>query len=200
LTRAEERFYDFLMQQTAARVAFGILLLVAPATAADIYVWRDQYGVSHYTTDLANVPPEFRSTAITVAKDWVRAAPPPEPAPVEQPTPKAEPSSSAVLTDEWRESLDVDYDAGYAAGMHDAGTTVITASSVAPVVQLMSFEPPRERLLPVFAPVFVQRQRHPHVVTDDEKRDRDEHRPFASAAGPPLLGAAGPSPYFPFGR
>lgn len=59
----------------------GAIVIIAAASpvAADIYVWRDDSGVSHYTNDLSNVPQEFRGDAITVAKDWARAEPPPEP-------------------------------------------------------------------------------------------------------------------------
>ena len=60
----------------------GVIVLIAAGSGparADIFVWRDAAGVSHYTNDLANVPPEYRAEAMTVAKDWTRAAPPPEP-------------------------------------------------------------------------------------------------------------------------
>jgi hypothetical protein len=60
----------------------GVIAFVVAGSGparADILVWRDASGVSHYTNDLANVPPEYRAEAITVAKDWARAAPPPEP-------------------------------------------------------------------------------------------------------------------------
>ncbi|MGH7819979.1 MAG: DUF4124 domain-containing protein, partial [Candidatus Binatia bacterium] len=85
------------MRASATLVALSLLVIAAPASG-DIYVWRDRAGVSHYTNDLANVPPEFRATAITVAKDWVRAEPAPEPIPAEEPTPSPEQPSSAVLT------------------------------------------------------------------------------------------------------
>ena len=63
----------------------GVAVIVAGVSEpamADILVWRDRAGISHYTNDIANVPPEYRAEAMTVAKDWARAQPPPEPVPV----------------------------------------------------------------------------------------------------------------------
>lgn len=61
----------------------GVVAIVGatPPVRADILVWRDSAGISHYTNDVANVPPEYRGDAMTVAKDWARAASPPDPAP-----------------------------------------------------------------------------------------------------------------------
>jgi hypothetical protein len=67
----------------------GVMAIVGvtPPARADILVWRDSAGISHYTNDLANVPPEYRDDAMTVAKDWAHAASPPEPAAAGVPVP-----------------------------------------------------------------------------------------------------------------
>ncbi len=55
------------------RVIFSILwigLLLGPAAAdAAIYGWQDLQGVAHYVSDPEDVPPEYRTQAITVVKD-----------------------------------------------------------------------------------------------------------------------------------
>ena len=60
----------------------GVIFLLAGmsgSAAADIIVWRDASGVSHYTNDVSNVPPEYQGEAMTVAKEWTRALPAAEP-------------------------------------------------------------------------------------------------------------------------
>ena len=58
-------------------VVRAIVLLAgfSGAAAADIIVWRDNSGVSHYTNDISNVPSEYRGEAMIVAKDWLRTRP-----------------------------------------------------------------------------------------------------------------------------
>jgi hypothetical protein len=94
----------------------GVIVLVAAGTrpaSADIFVWRDASGVSHYTNDLANVPPEYRTEAMTVAKDWARAEPPPAPA--------AMPVAATVGGDPSAVSPARDgYEAAYLAGLRAA--------------------------------------------------------------------------------
>jgi hypothetical protein len=51
----------------------ALLATLSGAAAADIIVWRDNSGVSHYTNDISNVPSEYRGEAMTVAKEWSRA-------------------------------------------------------------------------------------------------------------------------------
>jgi hypothetical protein len=59
------------------RVVRAIVLLTSfcGTAAADIIVWRDNSGVSHYTNDISNVPAEYRGEAMIVAKEWARARP-----------------------------------------------------------------------------------------------------------------------------
>ena len=59
--------------------AIVLLATLSGAAAADIIVWRDNSGVSHYTNDISNVPSEYRGEAMTVAKDWARGHPKKEP-------------------------------------------------------------------------------------------------------------------------
>src|SRR5262245_47490080 len=58
-------------------VVRAIVLLAgfSGAAVADIIVWRDNSGVSHYTNDISNVPSEYRGEAMSVAKDWLRTRP-----------------------------------------------------------------------------------------------------------------------------
>jgi hypothetical protein len=53
----------------------ALLATLSGAAAADIIVWRDNSGVSHYTNDISNVPSEYRGEAMTVAKEWSRTPP-----------------------------------------------------------------------------------------------------------------------------
>ena len=55
--------------------AIVLLATLSGAAAADIIVWRDNSGVSHYTNDISNVPSEYRGEAMTVAKEWSRTPP-----------------------------------------------------------------------------------------------------------------------------
>src|SRR5262245_39948332 len=116
--------------RTLGVVAMLVLGIASASARADIYVWRDGAGVSHYVNDLDNVPPEYRKTAFPVAKDWARAAAPPVPAePSPTPAavkPEAEPSSSA------RDFDQAAYLAGFRAGEESAAPPT---TNVGPIVQ-----------------------------------------------------------------
>jgi Domain of unknown function (DUF4124) len=172
----------------------GVALLVAgiggPAMA-DILVWRDKSGVSHYTNDIANVPPEYRAEAMTVAKDWARAQPAPEPAPVAATVATDNPAGAAA-----HESYESAYRAGFRAG-EQGEPAASPAGSVGSVVQNVEVQPQSgvvaDRLVPV--PVIVERHRS-RGSRRDEDRDQDEARdrlPPAQRA-PFLQGPAGPPP------
>jgi hypothetical protein len=186
------------MQLTRTLGVVVMLAVLGGPASADIYVWRDSAGISHYVNDLENVPSEYRKEAMPVAKDWARAAPPPvaaEPSPTPAAVkPETGPSSSA------REI----YDAAYAAGFR-AGEILDPPSSstyVGPIVQNVQVLPAEPRivadhLIPV--PVFVERRhRRPKPLEDRGERKRfppATRAPFLQgAAGPPPLGAAGPPP------
>ncbi len=165
---------------------------VSSYAGADIYVWRDSLGVSHYTTDLANVPPEYRTDALTVAKDWVR----PELPPAEV---AAEPASLPVSDAKAAARLLVEdaYSAGYRAG--ETATALVPATSAAaPVVQ--NFQQsvqvqqaeaaaPHDRLVPVL--VEPRRRSGPGRGKDEDERRKN----FPPAQRAPFLqGPAGPPP------
>ena len=103
----------------------GVALIVAGVcgpSEADILVWRDNSGVSHYTNDLSNVPPEYRAEAMTVAKDWARAEPPPEPV--------AMPAAATVAADSGAALPARDgYEAAFLAGLRAAGLGESTSGS-----------------------------------------------------------------------
>lgn len=173
----------------AVWLAAALAVAAVPALA-DIYVWRDSAGVSHYTNDVENVPPAYRNTVMTVARDWARAAPPPEPPAA--PAPPAPPPAAAPV--DVREL----YDAGYAAGVRAAESSPPPAnpptlgSVVQNNVQVMSRpDLTGDRLVPFLGPVVVDR-RHPR---DHDRREdrRDGVLPPASPA-PFLQGPAGPPP------
>jgi len=164
----------------------AIVAAVSPA-AADILVWRDSAGISHYTNDIANVPTEYRKDAMTVAKDWARAAPPPEPV-------AAVPAAAAVADDGRREAYEAAFTAGYRAG--EEGEAPVASANVGSVVQNVQVEPAApgivDRLVPV--PVLVERHRGRQAPPrDDEARDSRNNFPPASRA-PFLQGPAGPPP------
>src|SRR5437762_11038565 len=137
----------------------GVILVFAGASAsvaADIYVWRDTSGVSHYTTDIENVPPEFRSEAIKVVKEWARAEPAPEA--VAAPIPAAVAVDPAAAPA--RDAYDAAYRAGFRAGERGEAPAS-TASNVGSVTQNVEVQPQSgavaDRLIPV--PVLVERHR-----------------------------------------
>jgi hypothetical protein len=168
-----------------------LVILVAAPAAADILVWRDSAGISHYTNDIANVPAEYRKDAITVAKDWARGAPPPE-APVSAAAPVAASSGEERGT---RDTYEAAYAAGYRAG-EEEGEPASPASNIGTVVQNVQVEPAApgvvDRLVPV--PVIVERRpsRQPRA-REDEARDVRDRFPPASRA-PFIQGPAGPPP------
>jgi hypothetical protein len=177
------------MRLTRWLSVLAIVAATSPA-AADILVWRDSAGISHYTNDLANVPVEYRKDAMTVAKDWARAAPPPEP---------AAPVPAAAVVDDGRASREA-YDAAYTAGRRagDADGSA-QASNVGSVVQNVQVEPAApgvvDRLVPV--PVLVERRagRAPARDRDRDEDSRDARNNFPPASRAPYLqGPAGPPP------
>jgi hypothetical protein len=163
----------------------GMIVLVAAGSgpaSADILVWRDTAGVSHYTNDLANVPPEYRAEAMTVAKDWARAEPPPEPVamPVAA-TVAAEPGAAQPARD--------GYEAAYLAGLRAAGlgqsTSGAPPASMGSVVPSAETQPQNAAVADRLAPVLVERH---------QARAPDEPRVSTVPSSPPLQGPAGPPP------
>jgi hypothetical protein len=175
-----------------ARELAVILLLTAPcAGAGDIFVWRDHTGVSHYTTDLTNVPEEFRGEAVTVAKEWKRAEPPPE----------AIPASVAVPADAATAVPAHDlYEAAYLAGVRAGQLERQGGSSgdTTNMVQSLQVQPQQsgvssERLVPV--PVIVDRRPRARSERDHDREDGTTRDDFPPARRAPFLqGPAGPPP------
>ena len=171
------------MRLTRWLSVLAIVAATSPATA-DILVWRDSAGISHYTNDIANVPVEYQKDAMTVAKDWARSAPPPEP---------IAPAAAAVAEDVRgpRESFEAAYAAGYRAG--EESDAPVGTASVGNVVQNVQVEPSApgvvDRLVPV--PVIVERHRGRQAPPRDDERNNN----FPPAARAPFLqGPAGPPP------
>jgi len=104
------------------RVIFSILwmgLLLGPAGAqAAIYGWQDLQGVSHYVSDPEDVPPEYRTRAITVVKDL--PLPPLRPEPPENQTARAEETASPTPLRVSDPSAESSYEWGYRAGLDAA--------------------------------------------------------------------------------
>ena len=170
----------------------GVILIFAGAStsaAADIYVWRDTSGVSHYTTDIENVPPEFRNEAIKVVKEWSRAEPPPEAVAAPLPAVAADPAAAAPRDG---------YDAAYLAGFRAGERGEAPASNVGSVTQNVEVQPQSgavaDRLVPVPVLVDRHRERSPRreETRQEDTRERD-HLPPAQRA-PFLQGPAGPPP------
>jgi hypothetical protein len=169
----------------------GVALIVGGVcgpSEADILVWRDNSGVSHYTNDLANVPAEYRNEAFPVAKDWARAQPAPEPAPVAA-TVAADPGAAPA-----RDGYEAAYVAGFRAGEQGEPPA---AGAVGSVVQNVEVQPQSgmvaDRLIPV--PVIVEhhRSRAPRHEDDRDQDDLRDRFPPAQRA-PYLQGPAGPPP------
>ena len=169
----------------------GVALIVSAASSAavaDILVWRDNSGVSHYTNDIANVPPEYRAEAMTVAKDWARAQPAPEVAPVAATTVSADPGAA-------RDGYDAAYLAGFRAA-EQGSPPANAAGNLGSVMQNVEVEPQSgvvaDRLVPV--PVIVDRRRQRAARRDEDRdvTDRDSLPPAQRA--PYLQGPAGPPP------
>ncbi len=186
------------MKQLAARLALIASLAAPCARAGDIYVWRDHSGVSHYTTDLGNVPEEFRSDATTVAKEWKRAEPAPEPVAVAVP-----PAPAVADSAGGGPNRDL-YEAAYLAGMRAAQqeragggettTNVVQSVQVQPEsASVRDRDVVADRLVPV--PVLVERRARPDRSRDrarDDDAARDDFPPARRA--PFLQGPAGPPP------
>src|SRR5262245_15173666 len=101
------------MQVPPVLRAIVLLATLSGAAAADIIVWRDNSGVSHYTNDISNVPSEYRGEAMTVAKEWSRTPPKKGRAPaLAAATTSVEPDAGAATTS--RNA----YEAAYVAGFH----------------------------------------------------------------------------------
>jgi hypothetical protein len=189
-----------MMKRRGSTVAILALLTAAPA-AADILVWRDAAGVSHYTNDLANVPPEFRGDAITVAKDWARAEPPPEAVAPAVVNAAAEVAPQAAEAPHPAEVYQAAYEAGLRAGEENVPANPPAAvANVGPVVQAVEVheaapESRWSRLLPFG---FLTGRKEPTPVPRDERSEREKRFPPAQPA-PFLQGPAGPPPVN-FGR
>jgi len=170
----------------------GVMVLVAAGAVpvgADIFVWRDTSGVSHYTNDLANVPPEYRAEAMTVAKDWARAEPAPEPIAIPAAaTVTAEPDAATPARD--------GYEAAYRAGLRAArlgeatsGGAPTGVGSRAPSVDAQSGAAGDRGV-----PLLVERQQTRATKRDTSGEDDSRSRVPASPSSPFLQGPAGPPP------
>jgi len=114
--------------------ALGATLLLASLSrvaTADIIVWRDNSGVSHYTNDIANVPSEYKAEAMTVAKDWVRARPAAERVPAARPAARSGDAAAGVGPAS-RDAYEAAYVAGFRAGSQteSAGNAANDSGSV----------------------------------------------------------------------
>lgn len=117
-----------------------LLVSLSRAATADIIVWRDNSGVSHYTNDIANVPSEYKAEAMTVAKDWVRARPAAERVPAVAPAARSR-DAVAGSGPASRDAYEAAYVAGFRAGSQtDSGAD--TASDSGSAVQGVDASPP----------------------------------------------------------
>ena len=173
----------------------GVIVLIAAGSGparADIFVWRDAAGVSHYTNDLTNVPPEYRAEAMTVAKDWARAAPPPEP--VVMPAAATVAVYPGALPTA-RDGFEAAYLAGFRAGKHGEPASGSPPASAGSVAQNEEVPPQRgvvaDRLVPVLVDRHQSRAPQRDASRDDDLRDRfspSEPSPFLQgpAGSPPV--------------
>jgi hypothetical protein len=173
----------------------GLMAIVGATSSAraDILVWRDSTGTSHYTNDLESVPPEYRNDAMTVAKDWARALPPPEPVPAAVPAVAAMPAAATGDGRVVREAYDAAYAAGRRAASEDDEGMPVT--NVGTVVQTVQVEPSTptvvDRLVP--APVVVERRGAPRLLSETDARDARSN--FPPAPRPAFIqGPGGPPP------
>ncbi|MGH7899931.1 MAG: hypothetical protein ACREQQ_18385 [Candidatus Binatia bacterium] len=183
---------------------FGVVVLLAVlhgAASADIYVWRDSTGVSHYVNDLQNVPAEYRKGAMPVAKDWARAAPPPAPAEPPPTPPAAAKPEAEGPTSSVRDVYEAAYAAGFqAAELADPPSSTTTVGPIVQNVQVLVPEPRfvSQALIPL--PFFVDHRPRARKPIDERGPAHRRLPPASraphleSAAGPPPLGAAGPPP------
>ncbi len=172
----------------------GMIVLVAAGSgpaSADILVWRDASGVSHYTNDLANVPPEYRAEAMTVAKDWARAEPPPEPV--------AKPAAATVAADSGAALPARDgYDAAFLAGFRAAGPPESTSggapASVGSVGPNAEIQPQNRAAADRLAPALAERYQTRAVERDASRDEEPRNRVSAAPSSPIQQGPAGPPP------
>jgi hypothetical protein len=169
---------------------FGVIMILATGSpvGADIYVWTDAAGVNHYTNDLANVPSDFRGEAMTVARDWVRAAPPEEPQP---PAASSDPTPSAAGGDVYEAAYQAGFRAGTQAAPAPASPFASNAGSVVQSVWIESL-PPQVTERWVTVPVLVERRPFPRRVRGHVGAIRRRLPPAVRA--PFLLLPAGPPP------
>jgi hypothetical protein len=173
----------------------GVIVLIAAGSGparADILVWRDAAGVSHYTNDLANVPPEYRAEAMTVARDWARAAPSPEPV--------AMPAAATVAANPGalpaaRDGYEAAYLAGFRAGKHGEPAYGSSPASAGSLVQNEAVSPQSgvvaDRLVPALVDRHQSRAPQRDASRDADLRDRflpSEPSPFLQdpAGSPPV--------------
>jgi hypothetical protein len=186
------------MRGFGAWMSLAALAASSLPAAADIYVWRDRYGVSHYTNDLANIPAEYRESAYPVARDWPRPPPPPEP--VEPPAaPTATPEPRVAAPEEEPQAQSGLFEAGYLAGLRAAEAAGATAIASATAIPLIVLAPEPRRGLFVHG-LFPGGRPLPPLRRPDRKPRHAEPPPFQGPAGPPPLGAPGPPPFQPFSR
>jgi len=182
------------------RVIFSILwmgLLLGPAGAqAAIYGWQDLQGVSHYVSDPEDVPPEYRTRAITVVKDL--PLPPLLPEPPENQTARAEETASPTPLRVSDPSAESSYEWGYRAGLDAAAVAPQNPPALSIVQNVQVVESPQPAyvypngLYPygLFGPVFGRGRFHPRRPVTPMLGT-----PFLQGpAGPPPLGAPGPPP------
>jgi len=105
-----------------------LLASFSGAAAADIIVWRDNSGVSHYTNDISNVPSEYQGEAMIVAKEWSRARSGKGARPAVAAA-AASVDADAGAAPASRKSYEAAYVAGFRAGEH--GETASSADSAA---------------------------------------------------------------------
>jgi hypothetical protein len=172
----------------------GVIVFVAAGSGparADILVWRDASGVSHYTNDLSNVPPEYRAEAMTVAKDWARAEPPPEPVAMPAAATVAADSGAALPA---RDGYEAAFLAGFrAAGLGEStsGSPPASGSSVRPNAEIQ----PQNRAAADRVTQVLTERHQSRAIERDASGDEDA-RSRVSAAPPSSLlqGPARPPP------
>ena len=177
------------------RVIFSILwigLLLGPAAAdAAIYGWQDLQGVSHYVSDPEDVPPEYRTQAITVVKDL--PLPPLLAASPENPAARTEEAASLAPSRVSDPSMDSSYEWGYRAGLDAAAVAPQNPPALSIVQNVQVVESPQPAYVypyGLFGPVLGRSRFHPRRPVTPMLGSTFLQGP----AGPPPLGAPGPPP------